>query len=81
MTGTWYKILVENQEVYCLELPVGRCVVEDAPDAPQQPETPAVDLTGVLAALERIETAQTKLSGQLDALANKLTAAGAALTE
>ena len=56
-------------------------MVENAPAEPQQPEAPAVDLTGVLAALGRIEAAQTTLSAQLTALQNKLAAAGAALAE
>lgn len=54
---------------------------QDAPAEPQQPEAPAVDLTGVLAALGRIEAAQTTLSAQFTALQNKLAAAGAVLAE
>ena len=37
MTGTWHKILVDGSEVYCLDLPDGRCVVEDKPVEPEQP--------------------------------------------
>ena len=84
MTGTWYKIIVAGAEVFCLELPDGRCVVEDAPIV----EPPAVDLTEVLAALGRIETAQNRIETnqaaqgkQLTALQDKLTAAGAALAK
>ena len=75
MTGTWYKIIADGAEVYCLELPDGRCVVEDAPAA----GTPAVDLTEVLAALARIEKNQSTQGRQLTALEDKLIAAGAAL--
>ena len=84
MTGTWYKIIVAGAEVFCLELPDGRCVVEDAPIV----EPPAVDLTEVLAALGRIETAQSRIETnqaaqgkQLAALQDKLIAAGAALAK
>lgn len=75
MTGTWYKIIADGAEVFCLELPDGRCVVEDAPAA----GTPAVDLTEVLAALARIEKNQSAQGKQLTALGEKITAAGAAL--
>ena len=81
MTGTWYKILVDNQEIYCLELPDGRCMVEDAPDAPQQPDTPAVDLTGVLAALAEIRAGQQAADAKMQAILDKFTAAGAALAK
>ena len=84
MTGTWYKIIADGAEVYCLELPDGRCVVEDAPAV----ETPAVDLTEVLAALARIEATQAIQGKQLtdllsgnDLIQDKLTAAGVALAE
>ena len=84
MTGTWYKIIADGAEVYCLELPDGRCVVEDAPAV----ETPAVDLTEVLAALARIEATQATQGQQLTELLSgnnliqdKLTAAGAALAK
>ena len=40
MTGTWYKILVDGSEVYCLDLPDGRCVVEDMPVEPEPEPTP-----------------------------------------
>ena len=82
MTGTWYKIIADGAEVYCLELPDGRCVVEDAPAV----ETPAVDLTEVLAALGRIEATQATHGKQLaellsgnNLIQDKLTATGAAL--
>ena len=82
MTGTWYKIIADGAEVYCLELPDGRCVVEDAPAA----GTPAVDLTEVLASLARIEATQATHGKQLaellsgnNLIQDKLTAAGAAL--
>lgn len=84
MTGTWYKIIADGAEVYCLELPDGRCVVEDAPAV----ETPAVDLTEVLAALARIEATQATHGKQLaellsgnNLIQDKLTVAGAALAE
>ena len=44
-----------------------------------KPQAPAVDLTEVLAALGRIEAAQTAQGQQLTAMMDKLTAAGAAL--
>ena len=47
--------------------------------AEDKPQAPAVDLTGVLAALGRIENAQTEQGKQLVALMDKLAAAGAAL--
>lgn len=60
---------------------------EPAEDAPAV-ETPAVDLTEVLAALARIETAQSRIETnqaaqgkQLTALQDKLTATGAALAK
>lgn len=73
MTGTWYKILNGTAEVYCLDLPDGRCVVEDAPEAP------AVDLTEVLAALARIEAKQDATDTKVQTVVDKLSAAGAAL--
>ena len=73
MTGTWYKILNGTAEVYCLDLPDGRCVVEDAPEAP------AVDLTEVLAALARIEAKQDATDTKVQTAIDKLTAAGTAL--
>ena len=80
MIGTWYKIIDKGAEVYCLDLPDGRCVVEDAPSAP------SVDVTEVLSALERIESAQAANTDQLSDIKNgistileKLSAAGAAL--
>lgn len=51
----------------------------DEPEEPQEPETPTVDLTEVLAALGRIENAQTEQGKQMAALLDKLAAAGAAL--
>lgn len=44
-----------------------------------KPQAPAVDLTGVLAALGRIEAAQAAQGQQLTAMMDKLAAAGAAL--
>ena len=80
MTGTWYKIVDKDAEVYCLDLPDGRCVVEDVP------AENAVDLVEVKAALARIEKAlagiaeaQDAQGKQMTALMDKLTAAGAAL--
>lgn len=73
MTGTWYKIIDNGNEVYCLELPDGRCVVEDVPAAP------AVDLSEVLAALSRIEVAQKGTDAKVQTVVDKLAAAGAAL--
>lgn len=80
MTGTWYKIVDKDAEVYCLDLPDGRCVVEDVP------AENAVDLVEVKAALARIEKAmagiaeaQDSQGKQMTALMDKLTAAGAAL--
>lgn len=72
MTAPWVKILVENVEWFCVAL-TDRCRIEDKPQAP------AVDLTEVLAALGRIESAQTEQGKQMDALLGKLAAAGAAL--
>lgn len=55
----------------------------EEPEEPQGPEDkpqePAVDLTEVLAALGRIESAQTEQGKQMTALLEKLAAAGAAL--
>ena len=73
MIGTWYKIIHNGAEVYCLELPDGRCVVEDVPEAP------AVDLTEVLAALARIEAKQDATDTKVQTVVDKLAAAGAAL--
>lgn len=73
MTGTWYKIIDDGTEVYCLDLPDGRCVVEDAPVAP------AVDLSEVLAALARIEAKQDATDTKVQTVVDKLSAAGAAL--
>lgn len=60
MTGTWYKIIDDGTEVYCLDLPDGRCVVEDVPEEPEG------GLEDVLAALAR---AYTKLEEVLAATA------------
>lgn len=73
MIGTWYKIIHNGAEVYCLDLPDGRCVVEDVPEAP------AVDLTEVLAALARIEAKQDATDTKVQTVVDKLAAAGAAL--
>lgn len=48
-------------------------------EEPEEPQAPAVDLTEVLAALGRIENAQTEQGKQMAALLGKLAAAGAAL--
>ena len=48
-------------------------------EEPEEPQAPAVDLTEVLAALGRIESAQTEQGKQMTALLEKLAAAGAAL--
>lgn len=70
LTGTWYKILVDGAEVYCLELPDGRCVVEDAPE-----ETDP-DLAEIREALARLEQATAKA-----AMADKLLRATRAAAE
>lgn len=82
MVGTWYKIVVNGDEVYCLDLPDGRCVVEDVP------VQPSADLAEVIAALKRIEAAQTEQSKLLadvtsdtSKIINKLSAAGEALVK
>ena len=72
MTAPWLKIIVDGETWYCLAL-TDRCRIED------KPQEPAVDLTEVLAALGRIETAQAAQGKQLVALMDKLAAAGAAL--
>ena len=54
----------------------------EEPEEPQEledPENPAVDLSEVMAALGRIENAQTEQGKQMAALLGKLAAAGAAL--
>ncbi len=48
-------------------------------EEPEEPQAPAVDLTEVLAALGRIENAQTEQGKQMAALLDKLAAAGAVL--
>ena len=78
MTAPWVQLA---DGYYCLALS-DRCRIED------KPKTPAVDLTEVLAALVRIETAQNRIETnqaaqgkQLTALQDKLTAAGTALAK
>ena len=51
----------------------------EKPQEPADPEQPAVDLSEVMAALGRIESAQAEQGKQLVALMDKLAAAGAAL--
>ena len=51
----------------------------EKPQEPADPEQPAVDLSEVMAALGRIEAAQAAQGKQMDALLDKLAAAGAAL--
>ena len=81
MTAPWVQLA---DGYYCLALS-DRCRIEDKP---AEPQTPAVDLTEVLAALARIEATQATQGKQLTELLignnliqDKLTAAGAALTE
>lgn len=51
----------------------------EEPQEPENPDDPAVDLSEVMAALGRIENAQTEQGKQMAALLDKLTAAGAAM--
>lgn len=62
MIGTWYKIVVNGEEVYCLELPDGRCVVEDAP------VEPSVDLTEVLSKLDELKAGQQDIMDRLNTI-------------
>lgn len=72
MTAPWVQILVDGDTWCCLAL-TDRCRIED------KPQEPTVDLSKVLEALDRIESAQTEQGKQMDALLGKLAAAGAAL--
>ena len=72
MTAPWLKIIVDGETWYCLAL-TDRCRIED------KPQEPTVDLSKVMEALDRIESAQTEQGKQMDALLGKLAAAGAAL--
>ena len=70
------RVYTANQ---ALSLGLG-CEDYTAPDEPEdKPQEPAVDLTEVLAALGRIENAQTEQGKQLATLLDKLSAAGAAM--
>lgn len=73
MTGTWYKILNNGTEEYCLYLPDGRCRIED------KPVEPAFDLTEVLKALDELKNGQKTISDKIQALDAKFIAAGKAL--
>ena len=72
MTAPWLKIIVDGETWYCLAL-TDRCRIED------KPQTPAVDLSGVLAALARIEAKQDATDAKVQTAIDKLTAAGTAL--
>lgn len=76
MIGTWYKIIHNGAEVYCLELPDGRCVIEDVPEEPDADlgavleaiESANAKLAEVLAALARLEAGQTAIMDRLNAI-------------
>ena len=72
MTAPWVQILVDGDTWCCLAL-TDRCHIED------KPQEPTVDLSKVMEALDRIESAQTEQGKQMAALLDKLAAAGAAL--
>lgn len=63
MTGTWYKILNNGNEEYCLYLPDGRCEIKDKP---VEPEKPVVDNTEVLEAISALDAKVQSIANKLD---------------
>lgn len=63
MTGTWYKILNNGNEEYCLYLPDGRCEIKDKP---VEPEKPVVDNTEVLEAISALDSKVQAIANKLD---------------
>ena len=63
MTGTWYKILNNGNEEYCLYLPDGRCEIKDKP---VEPDKPVVDNTEVLEAISALDAKVQSITNKLD---------------